>query len=380
MAPEVVRVMTSVLSEGGANPSSIHHEGQKAARILADARADFATSIGARPAEIVFTSSGTEANNLAISGTIAKAIAANGTATVVTSTVEHASVRMRLDWERRLHGDKLKVVQIGVNEKGLLNYHELDNALKDEVALVALLLVNNETGVVQDLEALKQRKFTKSNVPWLLDVVQAQSKLPMDVRLLPFEMLSFSAHKIYGPKGMGALFVRGGHELDPQLIGGSQEKYRRAGTENLAGIAGFAEAVRIAPSAGEISKKLANLEAALRAGLSSLGIDYIVNGPDEPGPDRLPGFLNLSFPGVSSREDLQIALDLEGVSLSSTSACHSGVVAESHVLEAMGIVGDRRSGAIRLLFSRYHTVEDAQDVSQIIGRVVSRMRDAKVVA
>jgi len=234
--------------------------------------------------------------------------------------------------------------------------------------------VNNETCGVQPLDRLKALKLQQPGVPWLLDVVQAQGKLELDVRLLPFEMLSFSAHKLYAPKGIGVLFVRGGLELDPLLVGGSQEKYRRAGTENLAGIAAFARAVEICPPPADTNAHLARLEEEFLSGLQQAGVSYQVNGPAAPGARRLPGFLNLAFEGVASREDLQIALDLEGISLSSTSACHSGVVAESHVLEAMGISGERRSGAVRLLFSRYHTVDDARHAAHTIAAVVNRMQ------
>lgn len=374
VAPEVAEYMLHIVREVPGNPSSIHHEGRQAARVLAESRAGVAAWIGARPAEIVFTSSGTEANNLAIGGLVGRAIRQHGRAHVVTSAAEHPSVSTRLDWEKRQHGDRLEITRIGVDAEGQLDFDALAAATNPETTLVALLLVNNETGVVQPLDRLKALKLQQPGVPWLLDVVQAQGKLELDVRLLPFEMLSFSAHKLYAPKGVGALFVRGGVELDPLLVGGSQEKYRRAGTENLAGIAAFARAIEICPPPAETNAHLARLEEEFLAALQQAGVSYQVNGPASPGATRLPGFLNLSFEGVASREDLQIALDLEGISLSSTSACHSGVVAESHVLEAMGISGERRSGAVRLLFSRYHTAADARRAAETIAAVVNRMQ------
>ncbi len=379
MAPEVAAAITDFMGKTYGNPSSIHHEGRLAAHALAESRKSLAESIGAKPAEIVFTGSGTEANNLAIAGTVSRAIRQHGRAQVITSTTEHAGVRTRLDWEKRLHGDALEVVQIPVDEHGLLQMDVLDAHLSPETTLVGFLLVNNETGVIQNIDALKKRKLAFPTVPWLLDVVQAQTKVQMDVRLWPFDMLSFAAHKIYGPKGIGALYVRAGVELDPMIVGGSQEKYRRAGTENMLGAIGFASAVDLAPPPAACLEHLAGLEKAFLDELSCQTKDFQINGglPDADAPDRvrLPGFLNLSFSGVASREDLQIALDLEGVSLSSTSACHSGVVAESHVLEAMGIDGEARSGAIRLLFSRYHTEEDARQCAAIIARVVCRIRE-----
>ena len=373
IAPHVAAAMADFLSSAYGNPSSIHHEGRMAARVLADARSTLAGSMGAKPAEVVFTSSGTEANNLAISGIISRAIRETGKARVVTSTTEHASVRTRLALEQRIHGDALEVTHVNVDEQGLLKFDELDAALVPETSLVTFLFVNNETGVVQSVDQLKQRKLKFPHVTWLLDVVQAQSKILLDVRLWPFDMLSFSAHKIYGPKGIGALFIRGGVELEPMIVGGAQEKYRRAGTENMPGVVGFAAAVDIAPPLSDVNTHIDGLEKAFLSELDGQGIAYHINGPAEPGDHRLPGFLNMSFDGVSSREDLQIALDLEGVSLSSTSACHSGVAEESHVLAAMGIEGERRSGAIRLLLSRYDTAADATACADVLSRVVKRM-------
>ncbi len=376
LAPEVAAAMTDAMGRSFGNPSSIHHEGRQAARLLAEARLTFAESIGARPAEVVFTGSGTEANNLAIGGIISRAIRSCGRAKIITSSTEHASVRTRLAWEARAHGNVVEIIEIGVNDQGQLSLAELDQHLSEDTALVAVLLVNNETGVIQNIDELKKRKLACPKVPWLLDVVQAHTKVQMDVRLWPFDLMSFAAHKIYGPKGIGALYVRAGVELDPLIYGGAQEKYRRAGTENILGAVGFAAAIDIAPAPGAVWQHLLELEAAFCSELQKQGVDFQLNGPAEAGERRLPGTLNLSFPGAPSREDLQIALDLEGVSLSSTSACHSGVSEESHVLAAMGIDGERRSGAIRLQFSHYQTVEDAREAAVIMATVVTRIRSA----
>lgn len=375
MAPEVAAAITAFMGQNYGNPSSIHHEGQLAAHALAEAKKSLAESIGAKPAEVIFTSSGTEANNLAIAGIVPRTIRERGRATVIISTTEHASVQTRLDWEKRMYGDSLQVVHVPVDDQGQLDYDVLDEHLESETALVAFLLVNNETGVMQNIEELKKRKLAFPNVPWLLDVVQAHTKVQMDVRLWPFDLLSFSAHKIYGPKGIGALFVRAGLELDPMIIGGGQEKYRRAGTENMIGAVGFAAALNLAPPPAILHDHLQMLEDQFLEKLGYLAPAFSINGGGRDSADRLPGFLNLSFHGISSREDLQIALDLEGLSLSSTSACHSGVTQESHVLQAMGITGERRSGAIRLLFSRYHTEETAIRAATVIGEVVNRMKD-----
>lgn len=381
-APQVIEAMTEAARLAG-NPSSIHREGQRAARLLNDSRQIIAESIGARPAEMVFCGSGTEANNLALGGLISKGMRENGRARVVTSATDHASIRTRLAWEKRLRGDALEIVQIGVDSDGRLDTHALADAVNGETTVVALLLVNNETGVEQDLDTLKQIKLRQPLVPWLLDGVQAQGRMTLDVRLLPFDLLSFSAHKIYGPPGVGALYIRGGLELDPIVFGGAQEKFRHAGTENLPGIAGFAEAVNLLPPPDEVNRHLAELEAVFLGELRSATVPYVINGPaDHLSPaaigsfGRLPGFLNLSFEGAADRGDLQIALDLAGVALSSTSACHSGVSEVSHVLAAMGVAGERLSGAIRLLFSREHTDEDARRAGRIVASTVLRIRQA----
>lgn len=381
LSAEAAEAMVSAMRDVGGNPSSIHHEGRLAARLLADSRRVIADSLGARPAEIVFTGSGTEANNLAIRGVISRAIRETGRARVITSRVEHASVQTPLEWEKRVHGDSLDVISIGVDSEGLLKLDELDSALAGgEISLVTLLLVNNETGVIQDLDQLKQRKLKYPMVPWHLDAVQAYTKLPLDMHLLPFDLVTLAAHKIHGPKGIGALYLRGGTEVDPLIVGGAQEKYRRAGTENTVAAAGFAAAVKAAPSAEELHTHLAALEAIFLQELDTSHIDYQINGPDGNHTRRLPGFLNLTFPGIASREDLQIALDLDGVSLSSTSACHSGVVEESHVLRAMGLSGDALSGAIRLQFDYSHSLDDARACARIISTVVSRILQADSVA
>lgn len=370
VAQAISRAMTDVAG----NPSSIHHEGQRTARALAQARATVADSLGARPPEIVLTSSGTEANNLAVRGVISHAVRTTGSAHVVTSTVEHASVSTALKWEQRLLGDRLRVTQVPVDGDGALDLPALDAALAgDDVSLVSLLYVNNETGVIQDLDALKARKLAHPAIPWHLDLVQAYTRLPWDVRLLPFDLLAVSAHKIHGPMGVGALYVRGGTAMDALLVGGAQEKYRRAGTENLLGAIGLAEAVQIAPSPEERSRHLTLLETEFLGALHSLDTRFRIQGAKHPGARRLPGFLNLSFPGAACREDLQIALDLEGVSLSSTSACHSGVSEPSHVLRAMGITGEALEGAIRLQFDYSHTPADAADCAAIMSRVLGRL-------
>lgn len=373
--------MVDAMRDVGGNPSSIHHEGRLAARLLADSRRVIADSLGVWPSEIVFTGSGTEANNLAIRGIISRAIRDTGQARVITSQVEHASVQTPLEWEKRVHGDGLDVIAVGVDSEGLLKLDELDAALAGgEVSLVTLLLVNNETGVIQDLDKLKLRKFKHPVVTWHLDAIQAHTKLPLDMHLLPFDMVTLAAHKIHGPKGIGALFVRGGTEVDPLIVGGAQEKYRRAGTENTVAAAGFAAAVKAAPAVEELQMHLAALEARFLQQLDASRIKYQIHGPQSHNSRRLPGFLNLSFPGIASREDLQIALDLEGVSLSSTSACHSGVVEESHVLRAMGISGEDLSGAIRLQFDYSHSLEDALACAGVISRVVGRILQADSVA
>jgi cysteine desulfurase len=371
LAPEAAEAMRRVQLECFGNPSSIHGAGRRAARELTEARAALAASIGARAGEIVLTSGGTEANNLAIGSAIHRA-ARQGRVHVVTTRTEHASVAKRLEYEIRERGEALRVTWLPVDSVGRIDPQELNASILPETRLITILHCNNETGVMQDLEALAAVRLKNPQVLLHLDIVQSYLKHAFNVHTLPVDFLSTSAHKVHGPKGAGFLYVRDGVEIEPQIIGGAQEKFRRAGTENVAGAAGFAAAVRSAPPVDELHERLASLEGTFLATLRAEGVAFSLNGPVDHNR-RAPGTFNLSFDAVRNKEDLQIACDLQDVMVSSTSACHSGVVAESHVLRAMGRSPRACAGSLRICFNRYQAEAEATDAARILARCATRL-------
>lgn len=369
--PAAVDAMCRVMRDCYGNPSSIHAEGRRAAKVLADARQVAADSIGARAKEIVFTSSGTEANNLVISS-VAGRCARQGLARIVTTTAEHASIYGRLSCESRQHPDHIEVTYVSVAPKGRLQPDELRRAIRPETKLLSVLHCNNETGVLQDLDVLVAAKNANPRMMLHLDIVQSYLKVPFDVRTLPVDFLTTSAHKIYGPKGAGFVYVREGTEVEPILVGGAQENFRRAGTENVAAAAGFAEAIRAYPHPAQLRSRYKGFEDMFFSTLRSAGCTCELNGPLDEN-QRLPGTFNLYFPGVQNKEDLLIACDLNGVMLSSASACHSGVVQESHVLKAMGFDERRMAASVRVCFNKFHTESDIVKAARIIASSAARV-------
>ncbi|MCX7718863.1 MAG: cysteine desulfurase [Candidatus Sumerlaeaceae bacterium] len=369
--PSVAEVMARVACECFGNPSSIHTEGRRAAKVLAAARACVAERLGARPSEIVFASSGTEANNFVVSAVVRRHLRLREPVHIVTSATEHASVQNRLAWEVREHPEAVEVTTVGVDALGRLRLDELRAAMRPETRLLTILHCNNETGTVQDLDALFALKHAHPRVLLHLDVVQSFLKQPFDVRTMPVDFLTVSGHKLHGPKGIGFVYVRDGVECEPLLVGGAQEKYRRAGTEDVAAAAGLQRAIEAMPDPSVLREHCLALERAFLAELDAAGARYEINGPADH-TRRMPGILNLSFAGVRNKEDLLVACDLEGLMLSSASACHSGVVAESHVLRAMGLAPERLAGAVRVGFSRMLTGDDARRGARILAACARR--------
>lgn len=369
--PVVAEAMHRANLEYFGNPSSIHGAGRRAAKALADARRVLADSIAAQPAEIVLTSSGTESNNLVISSVVQRFKSA-GPVHIVTTQTEHASVRNRLAFEKRLHGELVEVTELALNAEGLIDVAELKAAVRPNTRLVTILHCNNETGVLQDLEGLVAVKLANPTVLLHLDIVQSYLKTPIDVRTLPVDFLTTCAHKIHGPKGIGFLYVRAGVDIEPLLVGGGQEKFRRAGTENLPAAVGFAAAVQQMPASAGLHHQLLKLEQAFFAELDRGGLRYQLNGAQDHS-NRMTGIFNLSVEGVRNKEDLQIAMDLEGVQLSSTSACHSGVLVDSPVLKAMGLPEASRASAIRIGLSRMNTVAEVQEAARTLVEVAGRI-------
>jgi cysteine desulfurase len=368
LRPEVLEAMQPYLTEHWGNPSSIHASGRQARRGLDESRETVAQLLGAKPREIVFTSGGTESDNLAIKGS---AWAASARARhIVTTEVEHKAVLHACAMMER-HG--FDVTYLPVDRYGRVDPADVTAAITDRTALVSVMYANNEVGTVQPVQAIgaicRERR-----VLFHVDAVQAGGFLPLDVDSLQVDLLSLGAHKLYGPKGVGALFVRQGTQLLPQQSGGSQERQRRAGTENVAGIVGFARALELAqgdPPARDVENaRLAGLRDTLIAGLTSIPMVSLTGDPD----DRLPNNASVVIGGVEGG-DLVAALDLEGIEASTGSACTTGSAEPSHVLLAMGIDEEIAHGSLRMTAGRATTADDVGRAIEVTRAVVGRLRD-----
>lgn len=365
--PEVVEAMLQALGPRFGNPSSLHGLGVSAERLVKESRAAVARLIGAAPGHLVFTSGGTEANNLAILGA-ARAYRSRGRH-LITTRIEHPCV---LEACRALEEEGWEVTYLPVNAAGQISAAQVAEALRPDTVLVSVMHVNNELGSVMPIAevaaALRGR-------PTLLhvDAVQSAGKLPVDVQRLGAHLLTLSGHKIHGPKGIGCLYVRPGVRLQPLLYGGGQEGGLRSGTENVPGIVGLGTAAALAQQElARAGPHLRALQQQVLDGLAAAGLEFHVNGP-APGTGA-PHILNLSFAGVSRGEVLVHALEQHGVYVSTGSACHSKRRAVSHVLEALRLPGARASGAIRVSFSPHSTAADAAAFVAAAARVVPELR------
>jgi cysteine desulfurase len=361
LRPEVREAMLVVLGPPG-NPSSAHRDGAQARARLEAARAEVAALLGAAPGEIVFTSGATEANNLALRGVLQ---AGEG---LVTTAIEHASI---LETARDLAAEGTPLTVVGVDGDGRLDPAAFVAACTPPVRLASVGLANGEVGTVLPVgeiaAALRPR-----GVLLHTDAAQAAGRLPLDVGRLGVDLLSVSAHKLGGPAGAGALWVRKGVRLRPQLTGGGQERARRSGTENLPAIVGFGVAARLARAdQGRQAAASAALVERLWQGLRERTPDVVRNGP--AGGPRLPNTLNLSFPRASG-ESLCILLDLEGIAASVGSACAAGAAEPSHVLRAMGRDAEGARSALRLSLGPGTTAADVDRVVAVLPRLVAQVR------
>jgi cysteine desulfurase len=368
LRPEVLAAMCAALRDLPGNPSSTHAEGAAARAALEQARAQVAAAVGAAPGTIVFTSGATESNNTALAGCLRAAEAA-GRREIVTSCVEHPSVSEPLS---ALEERGWRVQRLAVNRDGLLDPDVFAAALGANTALAAILWANNETGVVQPAGKLVEIARARG-VPIHLDATQCIGKLPVDVQALGVDTLAASGHKQNGPKGVGLLYVRPGAAFEPLLRGGPQERRRRGGTENLAGIVGLGVACELARREGS---ERAAWAAALRDQLWQ-GIASKIPGAQRNGSTQamLPNTLNVRLPGVAGDVLLE-ALDLEGVAVSAGAACHSGSVEPSRILLAMGLSEQEARSSLR--FSVGHGVDEAQieRVLTLLPDLVARVRAA----
>lgn len=369
--PRVVEAMLPYLTEKFGNASSVHFFGQQARAAIDRARREVAALIGSRPNEIVFVSGGTEANNLAIQG-VCEAATGSGRH-IVTSSIEHPSVRGICD---RLEKQGWEVTRLPVYDEGIVRVEDVQAAVKPETVLISVMLANNEIGAIQpvaQIGALIREKRSAGNPHLRLhtDAVQAAGRISIDVEKLGVDLLSLSAHKLYAPKGTGALFVRGGTRITPQNIGGHQERERRAGTESVPGIVAFGAAAKLARAEMvERSKHDHHLREMFEAGVIERIGDIVFNGSRDL---RLPHLSNISFRFIEG-EGLLISLDLQGIAVSTGSACSSGTLEPSPVIRALGRNEELARGAIRFSFGKDNNEEDVKRVLEVLPKAVERLR------
>ena len=366
--PEVREAMVGPLDWAFGNPSSVHAAGRAARDLVDQARDQLAAVLGCRARELVFTGGGSEADNLALRGVAASQREGGH---LIISAVEHEAV---LETARALAEQGFEVTELGVDSTGLVHPETLRQALRKETVLVSVMLANNEVGTVQPIRELVEVVHTSSSALFHTDATQALGKLSVKVDELGVDLLTVSGHKVYGPKGIGALYVRHGTPLQPPVTGGGQERTRRSGTENVPGVVGLGLAAELAEAERPAeSARLADLAARLEQGIRERVPDALPTGA--AAPDRLPNFCTLIFPHVEG-ELLLLRLDRAGLCASSGSACTSGSLAPSHVLLAMGFDPGLAMGHLRLTLGRETTAQEVDRAAEIVAREVAALRDA----
>jgi cysteine desulfurase len=362
---EVLELMFDIYRGDAANPSSIHFLGRQARKFVDEGRERVAAAIGAEPSEIVFTGGGTEADNMAIQGT-AFALREKGSH-IITQATEHHAVLNTCEFLEK-HG--FRVTYLPVNREGLVDPAAVEKAIGPETILITIMAANNETGVIQPTEEIGDIARSRK-VVFHTDAIQALGKIPFSVKDLKADLLSLSAHKVYGPKGVGALYIRKGTRLQPLAYGGHHERGKRPGTENVAGIAGFGLACELAAQELVASAaRLSILRDRLCGQISETISRVKLNGSPRL---RLPNTLNLSFEFIEG-EGILLGLEMEGIATASGSACTSGTLAPSHVLSAMGVPAALAQGSIRFSLGRANTVEDIDYTAKALVPIIRRLR------
>ena len=370
--PDVAEAMSRVLQDTHGNPSSIYAEGRAARAAVDRARDEVAAAIEAEPSEIVFTSGGTEADNLALRGAL-KARRDERDGLVTTAIEHHAVIDTARDLERYAH---VRLTVVGVDRQGVVDPAAMREAIDERTSLVSVMHANNEIGTIEPIAEIGALCRDRG-VTFHSDAVQTVGALEVDVRKIPVDLLSINAHKFYGPKGVGALYVRRGTRLATMQTGGGQEKGRRTGTENVAGIVGLGVAMRIARERRATeSPRQARLRDRLISGVRTRVPDVVLNGHPT---DRLPNNASFCVPGTDG-ESLIVALDLEGFAVSSGSACTSGETEPSHVLLALGLDREVAKGSLRVTVGRSTTEADVDAFVRALEHIVARLRNAAAVA
>lgn len=361
--PEVIQAMLPYLSERFGNASSLHSFGREAKEALEHSREVVAKALGASPDEIYFTSGGTESDNLAIKGVMWANRDKNH---VITSLIEHHAV---LETCSSLEERGLDVTYLPVDRYGLVSLNHLEDSITEKTGLITIMHANNEIGTIEPIKEIG--KIARENDVYLhTDAVQTFGKIPTDVNELNVDLLSISGHKIYGPKGVGVLYVREGVRIEPVQHGGGHEKGMRSGTENVPGIVGLAKAVEISQrELGKEAERLKRLRDRLIKGVLEIEDSWLNGHPT----NRLPNNANFGFAGVEG-ESLILRLDAKGVAASTGSACSSGSGAPSHVLTAIGLTPEQASGSLRLTLGKRNTEEDIDYVLEVLPEIVSDLR------
>src|SRR2546423_7845759 len=370
--PEVIEAMLPCFNEAYGNAQSVHGFGQRAKAMVERARREVAALVNAAPGEIVFVGGGTEADNLAIRGIAA----AHGARHIITTKIEHPAV---LATCQALEQAGAKVTYLPVQANGGVSPDDVRAAITDETVLVSVMHANNETGVIQPIEAIaaivrERRERGQKHLHLHTDAVQSVGKIAVDVKRLGVDLLSLSGHKIHGPKGGGALFIKKGVRLTKQMTGGHHERDRRAGTENVPGIVGLGRAAELARlHLNERGEWMRQLRDYFEQQVIAHILEVRVDGDTE---QRVPNISNLSFAGVDG-ESLLIALDLQGIAVSTGSACASGSLEPSHVLTAMGLTREQVRGSLRVSLSALTTREEMDDALAALEETVARLREMR---
>jgi len=360
--PEVFEAMRPYFAEQFGNASSIHHHGQETRAAVESARESVAQLLGCQPSEVVFTSGGTESDNLAIAG-----LAAPGNH-IITSVVEHHAVLHACE---HLRENGCELTCIPVNDQGLVDPEDVRRAVRPNTKLVSVMMANNETGVLQPLKEIAEIA-TAAGAIFHTDAVQAAGKVAIDVQKIGCQALSISGHKMHAPQGTGALYVQKGIRIRPLLHGGRHERSRRAGTENVPGIVALGRAAQIAKRALDLrnDQEMAGLRDRLEQGILAQVEDAVVNGAGVP---RVPNTTNIRFENIEG-EALVIALDLKGLAVSTGAACSSGAIEPSHVLTAMGLRPDQARASIRFSLGKQTTAVEIDEALRLVPESVARLR------
>jgi cysteine desulfurase len=366
--PAVFEAMLPYFSGDFGNASSIHTFGQRARAAVETAREQVAALLGARPQEIVFTSGGTESDNHAIFGVVLALDDAPSAKHVITTTIEHEAV---LNTCQALEKEGVAVTYLQVSRDGLIELEELRRAFRPETVLITIMHANNEIGTVQPIAEIGEIA-SEHNIYFHTDAVQSAGKLPIDIKSSPLDLLSLSGHKIYAPKGVGAIYIKSGTRLRQFLYGGHHQRGFRPGTENVTGIVGLGKAAELTRAAlAEDASRISALRDRLEQGLLSRVPDSYANAASAP---RTPNTCNMTFSGIEG-EALVIALDLKGIACSTGAACSSGAVEPSHVLTAIGLPASEAHASVRFSLGRHTTAAEIDAVLEIVPAAVAQLRE-----